>query len=56
MGKVVDGGGGRIEIKDAEGVEAVSIGTRPGDRDGRVEFFDAEGGLRSTLEAADGDR
>ena len=56
MGKVVDGGGGRIEIKDAEGVETVAIGTRPGDRDGRVEFFDAEGGLRSTLEAADGDR
>ena len=43
IGRVVGGGGGRIEVKDQHGVDAVSIGTRPGDRGGSVEFFDAEG-------------
>ncbi len=43
MGRVVNGGGGRIEIKDANGTDTISIGTTPGDREGRVDFFDAEG-------------
>ncbi len=43
MGRVVDAGGGRIEIKDASGTAAIAIGTRPGDRDGRVEYFDIAG-------------
>jgi hypothetical protein len=43
MGRVVGGGGGRIEIKDKDGVDSLAIGTRPDDRDGVVEFFDAEG-------------
>jgi hypothetical protein len=42
-GRVVGGGGGRIEIKDAAGIDAIAIGTRPEARDGAVEFFDAEG-------------
>jgi len=42
-GRVVGGGGGRIEIKDATGVDAVAIGTGTGGREGVVEFFDAEG-------------
>ena len=29
MGRVVDGGGGRIEVKDASGENTVAIGTRP---------------------------
>jgi hypothetical protein len=48
MGRVIggdegQGGGGRIEIKDAAGVDAVAIGTGTASRDGVVEFFDAEG-------------
>jgi hypothetical protein len=43
IGRVVGGGGGRIEVKDAAGIDAIAIGTRPGDRDGRLERFDAEG-------------
>ena len=48
MGRVVggddgDGGGGRIEIKDAAGVDAIAIGTGTTSRDGLVEFFDADG-------------
>lgn len=43
IGRVVGGGGGRIEIKDATGVDSISIGTRPDRRDGAVEFFDAVG-------------
>ncbi len=43
MGRVVNGGGGRIEIKDGSGTDTISIGTTPGDREGRVDFFDAEG-------------
>jgi len=42
-GRVVGGGGGRIEIKDAAGIDAVAIGTGTGGRDGVVEFFDAAG-------------
>jgi hypothetical protein len=43
IGRVVGGGGGRIEIKDAGGVDAIAVGTRPAGRDGAVEFFDARG-------------
>jgi hypothetical protein len=42
-GRVVGGGGGRIEIKDAAGVDAVAIGTGTAGREGVVEFFDAQG-------------
>ena len=41
IGRVVGGGGGRIEIKDADGVDAIAVGTRPESRDGVVERFDA---------------
>jgi hypothetical protein len=43
MGRVVGGGGGRIEIKDKDGVDAVAVGTRPEGRSAAVEFFDAAG-------------
>ena len=43
IGRVVGGGGGRIEIKDASGTDAIAIGTRPDGRDGGVERFDASG-------------
>ena len=43
MGRVVGGGGGRIEIKDGEGVDTIAVGTRPDDREGIVEFYDGEG-------------
>ena len=43
IGRVVGGGGGRIEIKDAGGTDAIAIGTRPDGRDARVERFDAQG-------------
>ena len=43
MGRVINAGGGRIEIKDAAGVDAIAIGTRPDDRSGAVECYDAEG-------------
>ena len=33
VGRVVGGGGGRIEIKDATGTDAIAIGTRPEGRD-----------------------
>lgn len=49
MGRVVDAGGGRIEIKDADGVETIAIGTRPGDRDSRIEFYDRGGSLSSAI-------
>lgn len=43
VGRVVRGGGGRIEIRDADGIDAIAIGTRPDDRRGVVEFFDERG-------------
>ena len=43
IGRVVGGGGGRIEIKDATGVDAIAVGTRSAGRDGAVERFDAQG-------------
>lgn len=42
-GRVKEGGGGRIEIRDAQGNDAIAIGTSAESRDGSVEFFDAEG-------------
>ena len=44
IGRVVGGGGGRIEVRDSDGVEAVALGTGPGGRDGAIEFFDVQGG------------
>jgi len=43
LGRVIGGGGGRIEIKDATGVDAIAIGTQAESRDGVVEFFDTAG-------------
>lgn len=43
MGRVINAGGGRIEIKDARGTDSIAIGTRPDDRAGAVECYDAEG-------------
>ena len=43
MGRVVGGGGGRIEIKDKDGIDTIAIGTRPDDRDGVVEYYDTKG-------------
>jgi len=43
MGRVVGGGGGRIEFKDKDGVDTIAVGARPDGRDGVVEFFDAAG-------------
>ncbi|MFM8891828.1 MAG: hypothetical protein ACKOTB_09460 [Planctomycetia bacterium] len=51
MGRVVGGGGGRIEIKDREGVDAIAVGTPPDGRDGKVEFFDAHGEPAGSLTA-----
>ena len=42
-GRVGGKGGGRIEIKDADGVDTIAIGTRPDSRDGAVEHFDDRG-------------
>ena len=53
MGRVVEGGGGRIEVKDSSGENTVAIGVRPGESFGRVEFFDDEGRLRSVLDGLD---
>jgi hypothetical protein len=52
MGRVARGGGGRIEIKDADGVDAIAVGTGPGARDGAVEFYDGEGRPTGELTAA----
>jgi hypothetical protein len=53
MGRVVEGGGGRIEVKDSSGENTVAIGARPGESLGRVELFDGEGRLRSVLDGLD---
>jgi len=53
VGRVRGQGGGRIEISDRDGREAVAIGTGPEGRDGTVEFFDAEGGTIGLLDATD---
>ena len=52
IGRVKGGGGGRIEIADRTGAEAVAIGTGPESRDGSIEFFDAEGETIGLLDAA----
>lgn len=41
--RVKDGGGGRVEIRDAQGIDSMAIGTTAESRDGVIEFFDAEG-------------
>jgi hypothetical protein len=59
-GREVGGAGGRIEIRDAAGRNAVCIGTAADSREGAVEFFDADGKLigrlgqqRATADAAE---
>ena len=42
-GRVEGGGGGRIEIRDAEGNDSVAIGTSAESREGSVEFFGPDG-------------
>ena len=44
IGRVVGGGGGRIEVRDSDGVEAVALGTGPGGREGAREVFAVQGG------------
>jgi hypothetical protein len=51
VGRVVGGGGGRIEVKDQRGIDAVALGTGPGDREGVIEFFDGEGERAGRLAA-----
>lgn len=51
IGRVKGGGGGRIEISDRTGAEAVAIGTGPESRDGEIEFFDARGTTTGLLDA-----
>jgi len=48
-GRVQGGGGGRIEIRDAKGVDAVAVGTSVESRAGAVEFFDEQAGLIGRL-------
>ena len=48
-GRVKDGGGGRIEIRDAAGKDAIGLGTSVDSRDGSVEFFDTQGKLLGRL-------
>ena len=43
IGRVMDGGGGRIEVKDSRGVDAIAIGTGATGRDGSLGFFDDNG-------------
>ena len=44
-----DGGGGRIEIRDAAGKDAIGLGTSVDSRDGSVELFDTQGKLLGRL-------
>jgi len=39
-GRVKDGDGGRIEIRDSAGTTSIAIGTTAVSRDGAVEFYD----------------
>ncbi len=48
-GRVQGGGCGRIEIRDAKGVDAVAVGTTVDSRAGAVEFFDERAGLIGRL-------
>jgi len=51
MGRVVGGGGGRIEIKDQDGINTIAVGTQQDHREGVVEFFDAKGEPSGQLSA-----
>jgi hypothetical protein len=51
MGRVVGGGGGRIEIKDQDGIDTIAVGTQQDHREGVVEFFDAKGEPSGQLSA-----
>jgi len=44
-GSVRDSGGGRIEIRDASGGNAIAIGVARDGQTAGVEFFDPEGGV-----------
>ncbi len=48
-GRVEGGGGGRIEIRDAEGRDAMAMGTGADSRAGAVEFFDEQARLIGRL-------
>jgi hypothetical protein len=50
----VEGGGGRIEIRDATGVDAMAVGTTADSRNGAVEFFDGQGRRIGRLGSAAG--
>lgn len=52
IGRVRDGGGGRIEVRDAKGVDALGLGTLPEDRNGGIDFFDARGRPLQRISAA----
>ena len=54
IGRVKGGGGGRIEVNDREGIEAVAVGTTAEGREAVVEFFDADGRTTARLTAAGG--
>jgi len=56
MGRVVGSGGGRIEIKDKDGIDAIAVGTQADGRAGSVDFFDAQGGPLGQLSAPSRDR
>jgi hypothetical protein len=51
MGRVVGGGGGRIEIKDKNGIDTIAVGTQSDEHAGTVEFFDAAGKPAGELSA-----
>jgi hypothetical protein len=53
IGRVRDGGGGRIEVRDAQGVDVIGIGTLPDDRNGGIDFFDASGKPLQRISAAE---
>jgi hypothetical protein len=53
-GRVEGGGGGRIEIRDATGVDAMAVGTTADSRDGAVEFCDGQGRRIGRLGSAAG--
>jgi hypothetical protein len=48
-GRVQGGGGGRIEIRDARGIDSVAIGTSAESRSGSVDFFDEKGNVLGKL-------
>ena len=48
-GRVEGGGGGRIEIRDAQGIDAMAVGTGADSRSGVVEFFDEQARLIGRL-------